>query len=146
MIYNCKHPLQFQRGLTSGRQPVVIIISESLSRDWKHVVPTLLGEIKVGKIEEEAKNNQNILILQVLAHFGPYIKKREELLHEKRVKSELLDDNKVQSYVAPNKSNGTEVPKIKDVLGEALPRIGTYKHLDNVKQVVALIDDVSWVK
>lgn len=36
-----------------------------------------------------------------------------------------------------------DVPKIKDVLGEALPRVGTYKHLDNTKQVVALIDDVS---
>lgn len=35
------------------------------------------------------------------------------------------------------------VPRIKDVLGEALPRVGTYKHLDNTKQVVALIDDVS---
>lgn len=43
-----------------------------------------------------------------------------------------------------NGANGhTEVPKIKDLLGEALPRIGTYKHLDNAKQVVALIDDVS---
>lgn len=36
-----------------------------------------------------------------------------------------------------------KVPKIKDVVGEALPRVGTYKHLDNTKQVVALIDDVS---
>lgn len=33
--------------------------------------------------------------------------------------------------------------KVKDVIGSALPRIGPYKKLDNSKQVVALIDDVS---
>uniref|UniRef100_A0A2H1VIP2 Dihydropyrimidine dehydrogenase [NADP(+)] n=1 Tax=Spodoptera frugiperda TaxID=7108 RepID=A0A2H1VIP2_SPOFR len=82
---------------------------------------------------------------KVLAHFGPYSKKREELLHEARLKADLLGDNKVQSYVANGVANGHEVngsvPRIKDVLGEALPRVGTYKHLDNTKQVVALIDD-----
>lgn len=34
------------------------------------------------------------------------------------------------------------VPKVKDVIGKSLPHIGTYKKLDNQKQVVALIDDV----
>ncbi|PZC82287.1 hypothetical protein B5X24_HaOG210843 [Helicoverpa armigera] len=82
---------------------------------------------------------------KVLAHFGPYNKKREELLHEARLKSDLLADNKVQTYLS-NGINGdheenVDIPKIKDVLGEALPRVGTYKHLDNTKQVVALIDD-----
>lgn len=33
--------------------------------------------------------------------------------------------------------------KVKDVIGSALPSIGAYKKLDNKKQVVALIDDVS---
>ena len=36
-------------------------------------------------------------------------------------------------------------PKINDIIGNALPRIGPYKKLDNTKQVVALIDDVSLV-
>lgn len=35
-------------------------------------------------------------------------------------------------------------PKIKDVIGQALPHIGTYKNLDNKQQKVALIDDVSY--
>jgi hypothetical protein len=35
------------------------------------------------------------------------------------------------------------VPAIKDVIGRALPMIGTYTRLDNEQQVVALIDDVS---
>lgn len=33
-------------------------------------------------------------------------------------------------------------PKVNDVIGAALSRIGPYKKLDNTKQVVALIDDV----
>lgn len=45
-----------------------------------------------------------------------------------------------------NKKNAPrngQIPEVKDIIGEALPRIGTYKNLDNSKQVVALIDDVS---
>lgn len=38
--------------------------------------------------------------------------------------------------------NKQAVIKVRDVIGEALPRIGAYKQLDNKKQVVALIDDV----
>lgn len=33
--------------------------------------------------------------------------------------------------------------KVREVIGSALPRVGPYKKLDNTKQVVALIDDVS---
>lgn len=33
--------------------------------------------------------------------------------------------------------------KVQELIGSALPRIGPYKKLDNTKQVVALIDDVS---
>lgn len=48
---------------------------------------------------------------------------------------------------ADNLSNGTPnlrlnpPPSVKDIIGLSLPYIGTYKKLDNVKQVVALIDD-----
>lgn len=80
-----------------------------------------------------------------MAHFGPYNKKREEQLHNIRLKSDLLSDNKVDNMLPNNNiTNGhVNVPRIQDVMGEALPRIGTYKNLDNTKQVVALIDDVS---
>lgn len=33
--------------------------------------------------------------------------------------------------------------KVGEVIGSALSRVGPYKKLDNTKQVVALIDDVS---
>lgn len=46
-----------------------------------------------------------------------------------------------------NTNNGTgsttAVPSVKDVIGAALKHVGPYKKLDNTKQVVALIDDVS---
>lgn len=35
------------------------------------------------------------------------------------------------------------VPKLNDVIGSSLTYVGTFKNLDNKKQVVALIDDVS---
>lgn len=51
---------------------------------------------------------------------------------------------------AKNGSNGVNgstpivkpAPKMNDVIGASLRYIGTYKNLDNKKQVVALIDDV----
>lgn len=43
-------------------------------------------------------------------------------------------------------SENFKVPKINEIIGRALPRIGAYKQLDNTKQVVALIDDVSYLK
>jgi hypothetical protein len=51
--------LQFQGGLTSGRQTVVKIIAESLSQhDEKHVILTPLSEIRVGKRRTEKKDRQ----------------------------------------------------------------------------------------
>lgn len=46
-----------------------------------------------------------------------------------------------------NGTNGSKngynpTPALKDVIGESLKYVGTYKKLDNKKQVVALIDDV----
>lgn len=80
----------------------------------------------------------------MLPHFGTYNKKREEILHSIRLKSDLLQDNKVESYLsAPSAVNDLPVVKIRDVVGAALPSIGPYKQLDNTKQVVALVDDVS---
>jgi hypothetical protein len=38
------------------------------------------------------------------------------------------------------------VPKIKDVIGHALEKIGTYSDLDNKEHVVALIDEVIFTK
>lgn len=80
----------------------------------------------------------NVLYFQILPHFGLYQKERETqkqpdfdvVLHhndqELEETEELLEDNTL---------------KITDVIGRALSRITPYTHLDNQKQVVALIDD-----
>ncbi|XP_028026958.1 dihydropyrimidine dehydrogenase [NADP(+)] [Bombyx mandarina] len=80
---------------------------------------------------------------KVLTHFGIYNKKREQILHQNRLKLGLLDDDCVVDNRSTNGStNGlSAVPRISDVLGQALPKVGAYKHLDNKLQVVALIDD-----
>lgn len=53
-----------------------------------------------------------------------------------------------QTIASPNKEIAQTVTKplsVENVIGRALPYIGAYKQLDNSKQVVALIDDVSKV-
>lgn len=63
------------------------------------------------------------------------------------------DDDDIPFNGAANGTNGTNdanginncinpAPALKDVIGAALKYVGTYKNLDNKKQVVALIDDV----
>uniref|UniRef100_A0A8D8AAX0 Dihydropyrimidine dehydrogenase [NADP(+)] n=2 Tax=Culex pipiens TaxID=7175 RepID=A0A8D8AAX0_CULPI len=77
-----------------------------------------------------------------LLNFGDYKKKREEKLHKLRLeKGPLWDPSAEEKTNVEDTSSIKTPPKIKDVLGAALPKIGSYKNLDNKKQVVALIDD-----
>lgn len=93
-----------------------------------------------------------------LPHFGKYKIEREQQLEK------LYLENKVSETLTPHHegkicgySNGeltkehTDTPKVKDIVGRSCSKIGAYKQLDNSKQVVALIDDVSvllflWLK
>lgn len=84
-------------------------------------------------------------------NFGIYKEKREEKL------SKLFKEKgaiwKLDSTDVDGTSNGVngngywsqskKAPSVKDITGISLPYIGAYKKLDNTKQVVALIDDVS---
>lgn len=80
-----------------------------------------------------------------LLHFGEYKKKREQKLLQMHLEKGALwnphenGTNNGETGNTPVSIN--PVPKIKDALGAALPKIGSYKSLDNKKQVVALIDD-----
>lgn len=95
--------------------------------------------------------------MQPLVNFGEHKKEREEkvseLMKEKGPIWKLDGSNDID---IPNGSNGNvnssngeangsikPAPKLKDVIGSSLKYVGTYKNLDNKKQVVALIDDVS---
>lgn len=88
----------------------------------------------------------NVSLSQKLPHFGPYKKERQEQISQNYRKNQ----NGIKNDVGVNNtasSNGGftegEVPKVKDVIGKALPRIGAFNDLDLKKHVVALIDDVS---
>lgn len=92
-------------------------------------------------------------MFQKLPHFGEYQKKREahlqKLYKESLIKDEIiLHHSGLSSGYTDGRNNqlnsGHQTPKVKDIIGRALPRIGAYKKLDNRKQVVALIDDVSF--
>lgn len=93
---------------------------------------------------------------QPLVNFGVQKEKRDEEV-SKLFKANgpfwKLDSTDDVSANGTNGSNGhSEVPKtkaaptVKDITGISLPYIGTYKKLDNIKQVVALIDDVRCFK
>lgn len=85
-----------------------------------------------------------LCILQKLPHFGPYRKQREHQLHKLHLNTDPLfaEQKTTNGDTHNNGVNKYEIPKINDVIGLALPKIGAYKQLDNTKQVVALIDDV----
>lgn len=65
---------------------------------------------------------------------------REKTIAEIKARTDPLDAP--LKPVRPVNEPVATTPALKDVIGKALPYIGTYKHLDNKKQVVALIDDV----
>lgn len=96
------------------------------------------------------------LSFQPLVNFGLQKKEREErvseLMKEKGPIWKLdATDNDIPLNGAASGSNGANginncvnpAPALKDVIGAALKYVGTYKKLDNKKQVVALIDDVN---
>lgn len=108
----------------------------------------------VTKLIQIGINYSTFQFLKKLPHFGEYRRQREEILsnmHKEGSYQEKLvmhhgDPNKdVIIFKSTQEVNGYKTPlKIEDVMGRALSKIGTYGQLDNTKQVVALIDDVSY--
>lgn len=79
-----------------------------------------------------------------MVHFGPQKKEREEQLAKLYgVKGPIWKLNADEDDASQNSSGIKPVPKLSDVIGASLKYVGPYKKLDNKKQVVALIDDVS---
>lgn len=79
--------------------------------------------------------------LQNVPHFGEYQELREKVTVEIKKNSDPLD-GKIEQH-RPANSPEKPVPTVQQVVGRSLPMIGVYKNLDNKKQVVALINDVS---
>lgn len=74
-----------------------------------------------------------------LPRFGPYEKEREAALHEARLQGRLPPSAPAVPAAAPQPRR--PVPSVQDVVGAAVPNIGSYKSLDNKAQVVALVDE-----
>ncbi|ESO92596.1 hypothetical protein LOTGIDRAFT_233044 [Lottia gigantea] len=81
------------------------------------------------------------IIGEDLPNFGEYKEKRKEVLAKNKVKIDLLDDIYKPEPVRPAYTPNTSVLHVQDVIGKALPMIGSYGDLDNKQQVVALVDD-----
>lgn len=86
--------------------------------------------------------DKQLITFQALPNFGEYLETRKETIAKIKEKEELAQKFEEIKRI----DEKIQVPKIKDIIGAGLPHIGTYKNLDNKKQVVALINDVSEVK
>ncbi|XP_011505580.1 PREDICTED: dihydropyrimidine dehydrogenase [NADP(+)] [Ceratosolen solmsi marchali] len=73
-------------------------------------------------------------------YFGEYQKLREKISSEIKEKCNLSEIDLIKP-IRPATKPIKSIPTIKDIVGKALLHIGSYNQLDNVKQVVALIDD-----
>ena len=96
---------------------------------------------------------------QSLPEFGPYLKKKEELISNYKKSINPLEEFepevhrpayqpkkpvptvKVHVYTFMYRSNDILNYCLQDVIGRALPMIGAYNDLDNTQQAVALIDE-----
>jgi len=75
-----------------------------------------------------------------LPNFGPFAKERANFVADMKKDMDLLDDRfKPEPNRPPNKQR-MMTPKVEEVIGRALDRIGTFNDLDNKQHVIALID------
>lgn len=73
-----------------------------------------------------------------LPKFGPYLKERRKLTSNHVAEKDLLEEISFPEQPQPRE---TIIPKgIRNIIGQALDRIGNYSDLSNVHQVVAEID------
>jgi len=73
-----------------------------------------------------------------LPSFGPYAKERAEVIAEQKMTADLLD--RPLEVNRPASKLKSLPPKVAEVIGKALDKIGQYSDLDNREHVVALID------
>jgi dihydropyrimidine dehydrogenase (NADP+) len=76
-----------------------------------------------------------------LPNFGEYSNKIHEI---KQNYYKSADNVEIDPFVkrVMNIAESSKIPRIKDIIGIALDKIGTYNDLNNKEQVVALIDEV----
>ena len=77
-----------------------------------------------------------------MPNFGEFQKKQNEIKQNFYKTAPLKDEPaSVPNGQELNYDKSKKIPSVKDVIGRALSRIGTYADLNNKEQVVALIDE-----
>ncbi|XP_065566946.1 dihydropyrimidine dehydrogenase [NADP(+)]-like isoform X2 [Artemia franciscana] len=74
-----------------------------------------------------------------LPSFGPYQHERERQIAEAKTKEDILEA--IIEKARPGHTTKGPIPAIKDLIAQAIDKIGPYKDLNNKEQVVALIDE-----
>ncbi|XP_073259472.1 dihydropyrimidine dehydrogenase [NADP(+)]-like [Porites lutea] len=121
---------------TTGLKCLLYLQSVHELSDWNGQSPPTPKHQK-GKLVPKIAE----LVGKSLPSFGPYLKERESIVAKHKEKIDLLSEKFEPEKVRPAYKPDKAAPLIKDVIGAALSRIGTYGDLDNRQQVVALIDE-----
>ena len=75
-----------------------------------------------------------------LPNFGNYAKQKKEAMQSLKKDEDLLDDKFKPAPNRPPNKQRMMTPKVEEVIGKALDRIGTFNDLDTKQHVIALID------
>ncbi|KAM7427835.1 hypothetical protein ABFA07_021099 [Porites harrisoni] len=121
---------------TTGLKCLLYLQSVHELSDWNGQSPPTPKHQK-GKLVPKIAE----LVGKSLPSFGPYLKERESIVAKHKEKIDLLSEKFEPEKVRPAYKPDKAAPLIKDVIGAALSRIGTYGDLDNRQQVVAVIDE-----
>ncbi|XP_078039722.1 dihydropyrimidine dehydrogenase su(r) [Augochlora pura] len=117
----------------TGLQTLLYLKSLGQVKDWDGQSPTTFKHQKGKPVSLQHALGKNV------PYFGEYQKLREQKIAEIKANSNPLDQPIAVTRPAPNPI--APVPTLKDVIGKAVSRIGSFKQLDNKHQVVALVDD-----
>ncbi|KAM0731361.1 Dihydropyrimidine dehydrogenase [NADP(+)] [Formica fusca] len=117
----------------TGLKALLYLKSLPQMKDWDGQSPPTFKHQKGKPVSLQHALGKNI------PYFGVYQKLREQKIAELKANSNPL--NEVVTVTRPTPKPITPVPTVKDIIGKALVHIGSYRELDNKKQVIALIDD-----
>ena len=81
-------------------------------------------------------------MIKHLPNFGEFHKKQNEIKKNHYKNSPTIDEKEINNHEAVNYDKNKKFKTVKEVIGSALSKIGTYNDLNNKEQVVALIDEV----
>ncbi|XP_032675944.1 dihydropyrimidine dehydrogenase [NADP(+)] [Odontomachus brunneus] len=117
----------------TGLKTLLYLKSLAHVKDWDGQSPPTFKHQKGKPVSLQHALGKNV------PYFGEYQKLREKKIAELKASSNPLDG--VVEVTRPAPAPTASIPSVKEVIGKALTNIGSYKELDNKKQVVALIDD-----